>query len=117
MFRAHDPIEGRLVALKMFRLDLPPEQTADFAAALEDVVSQQPQHPTIAAALAAGVEGKQAYLAQEYVVGDSLDAVIRQSGRAADRRHARHAGSSGGGAGSRGGRGDSSRRAFTCAMC
>lgn len=65
----------------MFRLDLPPEQTADLAAALEDVVSQQPQHPTIATALAAGVEGKQAYLAQEYVVGDSLDAVIRQSGR------------------------------------
>ena len=83
MFRAHDPIEGRLVALKLFRLDLPPEQTADFAAALEDVVSQQPQHPTIAAAIAAGVEGRQAYLAQEYVVGDSLDAVIRQSGRPA----------------------------------
>ena len=62
----------------MFRLDLPPEQTADLAAALEDVVSQQPRHPTLAAALAAGVEGKQAYLAQEYVVGDSLDAVIRQ---------------------------------------
>jgi hypothetical protein len=65
----------------MFRLDLPPEQTADLAAALEDVVSQQPRHPTLAAALAAGVEGKQAYLAQEYVVGDPLDAVIRQSGR------------------------------------
>lgn len=83
MFRAHDPIEGRLVALKLFRLDLPPEQTADFAAALEDVVSQQPQHPTIATAIAAGVEGRQAYLAQEYVIGDSLDAVIRQSGRPA----------------------------------
>ena len=65
----------------MFRLDLPPEQTADLAAALEDVVSQQPHHPTLAAALAAGVEGKQSYLAQEYIVGDSLDAVIRQSGR------------------------------------
>jgi serine/threonine protein kinase len=66
----------------MFRLDLPPEQTADLAAALEDVVSQQPRHPTLAAALAAGVEGKQAYFAQEYVVGDPLDAVIRQAGRA-----------------------------------
>ena len=69
------------MALKVFRLDLPPEQTADLAAALEDVVSQQPHHPTLAAALAAGVEGKQSYLAQEYIVGDSLDAVIRQSGR------------------------------------
>jgi serine/threonine protein kinase len=67
----------------MFRLDLPPEQTADLASALEDVVSQQPGHPTIAAALAAGVEGKQAYFAQEYIAGDSLDAVIRQSGRPA----------------------------------
>jgi hypothetical protein len=65
----------------MLRLGLPPEQTADLAAALEDVVAQQPRHPTLAAALAAGVEGKQAYLAQEYVVGDPLDAVIRQSGR------------------------------------
>jgi hypothetical protein len=65
----------------MFRLDLPPEQTADLAAALEDVVSQHPRHPTICTPLAAGVEGKQSYLAQEYVVGDSLDAVIRQSGR------------------------------------
>ena len=88
MFRAHDPIAGRLVAVKLFPLDLPPEQTADLAAALEDVVSQQPRHPDVAAALAAGVEGRQAYLAQEYVAGDSLDAVIRQSGRAADRRHA-----------------------------
>jgi PEGA domain/Protein kinase domain len=65
----------------MLRLDLPPEQTADLAAALEDLVAQQPRHPTIAAALAAGVEGKQAYLAQEFVVGEPLDAVIRQSGR------------------------------------
>ncbi len=81
MFRAHDPIEGRLVALKWFRLDLTPEQTADLAAALEDLVAQQPRHPTIAAALAAGVEGSHAYLAQEYVTGDALDAVLRQSGR------------------------------------
>ena len=36
VFRAHDPANDRFVALKLFRLDLTPEQTAQLAAALED---------------------------------------------------------------------------------
>lgn len=80
VFRAHDPAEGRLVAVKAFRLDLPPERAAELAAHLEKLVSDQPRHPAIAAATAAGVEGSTAWLAQEYVPGDALDAVLRGSG-------------------------------------
>jgi serine/threonine protein kinase len=80
VFRAHDPTRDRLVALKIFRLDVTPEQSAQLASALEDLVADQPQHPAIAAALAAGVEGSAAYFAQEYVNGDALDASLRQHG-------------------------------------
>jgi eukaryotic-like serine/threonine-protein kinase len=50
------------------------------AAALEDLVADQPQHPAITAALAAGVEGTSAYFAQDYANGDALDASLRQHG-------------------------------------
>ena len=80
VFRAHDPGEGRLVAVKAFRLDLTPEAAAELAAALETLVHEQPRHPAIAAALAAGVERGTAYLAQEYVAGEALDAVLRGFG-------------------------------------
>lgn len=71
---------GRLVAIKAFRLDLTPEQAAELAVELEDLAANQPQHPGMAAALAAGVEGVTPYLAQEYVAGEALDAVLRQFG-------------------------------------
>jgi hypothetical protein len=80
VFRAHDPIEGRLVAIKAFRLDVTPEQAAEFAVELEDLAASQPRHPGMAAALAAGVEGTTPYLAQEYVAGEALDAALRQFG-------------------------------------
>jgi serine/threonine protein kinase len=71
---------GRLVAIKAFRLDVTPEQAAELAVELEDLAANQPRHPGIAAALAAGVEGITPYLAQEYVAGEALDAVLRQFG-------------------------------------
>jgi serine/threonine-protein kinase len=80
VFRAHDPVEGRLVAIKAFRLEATPEQAAELAVELEDLAANQPRHPGIAAALAAGVAGTTPYLAQEYVAGEALDAVIRQFG-------------------------------------
>src|SRR6188768_2325942 len=64
VFRAHDPVEGRLVAIKAFRLDeVTPEQAAEFAVELEDLAANQPRHPGMAAALAAGVQGMTPYLA------------------------------------------------------
>ncbi len=74
-------MEGRLVAIKAFRLDeVTPEQAAEFAVELEDLAANQPRHPGMAAALAAGVEGMTPYLAQEYVAGEALDAALRQFG-------------------------------------
>jgi serine/threonine-protein kinase len=80
VFRAHDPLEGRLVAIKAFRLEITPEQAAEFAVELEDLAASQPRHPGMAAALAAGVQGTTPYLAQEYVAGEALDAALRQFG-------------------------------------
>jgi serine/threonine protein kinase len=80
VFRAHDSVEGRLVAIKAFRLDVTPEQAAEFAVELEDLAANQPRHPGMAAALAAGVQGTTPYLAPEYVAGEALDAALRQFG-------------------------------------
>ena len=90
------------MALKVFRLDLPPEQTADLAAALEDVVSQQPRHPTLGRRARRRCRRQTVVSRAGDIVGDPLDAVIRQSGRRADRRHARDVESSGRSARSRG---------------
>ena len=74
-------MEGRLVAIKAFRFaEVTPEQAAEFAVELEDLSANQPRHPGMAAALAAGVEGITPYLAQEYVAGEALDAALRQFG-------------------------------------
>ena len=81
VFRAHDPAENRLVALKVFRLDATPEQSVELATFLEQLVEQQPKHPAIAAALASGVAHGSAYLAQEYVTDEALDASMRQHGQ------------------------------------
>jgi len=81
VFRAHEPDRDRLVAIKVFRLDLTPEQTGLLAQALHSLVKAGPIHPSIAAPIGAGVEGGAVYLAQEYAVGDSLDVVLREHGR------------------------------------
>ena len=80
VFRAHDPVEGRLVAIKAFRLDLIPERATAFAAALNALAGQGLDHPSIASPLAAGVEGTTAWLAQAYVPAESLDSALRQYG-------------------------------------
>ena len=84
VFRAHEPAEQhreRLVAVKVFRLDLTPDQTAALVAELDALIQSQLHHANIAAPLAAGVEHGEVYLAQEYAVGDSLDVVLRDHGR------------------------------------
>jgi serine/threonine protein kinase len=84
VFRAYEPADDRrdrLVAVKVFRLDLTPEQTAAFVDELETVVTANIHHPNIAAPIASGLEYGAPYLAQEYAVGDSLDVVLRERGR------------------------------------
>jgi hypothetical protein len=82
VFRAFDPERDRLVAVKRIQLDLPPERVHTLVADLERLTEAELTHPSIAAPVAAGMSGNTAYLAVEYVTGDSLDIAIRDYGTA-----------------------------------
>jgi len=70
------------VAVKVFRLDITPEQAAGFASQLATLTRIILAHPSIVVPFDAGIEGASAYLATDYVAAESLDAVIRQYGPA-----------------------------------
>jgi serine/threonine protein kinase len=80
VFRAHDQVEGRLVAIKAFRLDLTPERAAELASALQALSGRGLSHPSMAAPIAAGVEDGIAWFAQAYIPAESLDSALRQYG-------------------------------------
>ena len=80
VFRAYDPDQDRLVAIKLFRLDLAPDRVHRLVAELETIVAARLTHPAIAQLIVAGIEGVEAYLAQEYVSAESLDTVVREQG-------------------------------------
>jgi serine/threonine-protein kinase len=85
VFRAHDPKSGRLVALKVFELDLSPEQAASLAVELSHLVEHGLTHSAIAAPVGAGLQGSTPYLASEYVAAEPLDiAAKRHRSAAAD---------------------------------
>jgi len=77
VFRAFDPDRDRLVAVKLFRLDLPPESVHRLVAELERLIIAPVAHPAVIAPVAAGIEGVSAYLAQDYVAAESLDITLR----------------------------------------
>ena len=83
MFRTYEPTRDRLVAVKVFRLDVTPEQ----AQALADELSQASEaglfHPSLVEPIAAGVERTVAYRAEEYVAAESLDVAMRHYAPAA----------------------------------
>ena len=83
MFRAYDSEHDRFVALKILRLDLPPDRAYTLVAELETLVAAHVSHPTLAAPLAAGLVEASPYLAQELVVADALDVVAGRRGRMA----------------------------------
>ena len=80
VFRAYEPGRDRLVAVKVFRLDLTPEQSELLAAELRALVAANLSHPNLAAPISADLDYGVPYLAQEYAVGDSLDVVLRERG-------------------------------------
>jgi PEGA domain-containing protein/protein kinase-like protein len=82
VFRAYDAQRERLVAVKVFKLDLPPEQVHRLVGELERLVAADLTHPSMAAPLAAGITGVSAFLAQDYVAAESLDLSLRQYGPA-----------------------------------
>jgi serine/threonine-protein kinase len=85
VYRAYDPGHDRLVAVKLFRLDLPPERVHQLVAELERLIGAGLTHPAIATPLATGMLGVTAYLVTEYVPADSLDIAMRHGpGSSAD---------------------------------
>jgi serine/threonine protein kinase len=85
VFRTYEPTRDRLVAVKVFRLDVTPEQ----AIALADELGRASEgnrnlfHPSIVEPVSAGVEGTVAYRAEEYVAAESLDVAMRHYAPAA----------------------------------
>jgi serine/threonine protein kinase len=82
VFLARDPERARSVAVKVFRLDIAPEQAAELASQLARLAQVTLAHPSIVVPFDAGIEGTLAYLVEDYVAADSLDAAIRQYGPA-----------------------------------
>ncbi len=82
VFRAYQPEQDRLVAVKWFRLDLPPDRAHQLVAEFERLIAADLSHPGMAAPLATGIAGVHAFLAQDFVAAESLDVVIRDSGPA-----------------------------------
>jgi hypothetical protein len=74
--------ERQSFAIKVFRLDITPEQAAELVVQLGKLPRLRLDHPAIATPVVAGVEGTVAYLAQQYVGAESLDSAIRQYGPA-----------------------------------
>jgi len=77
VFRAFEPQQERLIAVKAFRLDIVPEVTARLADALRRVVATPVDSPHVVACVGAGLEGATAFLASEYVTTDTLDVALR----------------------------------------
>ena len=77
VFRTYEPANDRLVAVKVFHLDITPEQVLALAAALQHLVDAGLSHPAIVSPIAAGVEEDTPYLAQEFVTAESLDVAMR----------------------------------------
>jgi serine/threonine-protein kinase len=83
VFRTYEPTRDRLVAVKVFRLDIVPEQAQALATALGRAAGASLFHPSIVEPIAAGVEGTLAYRAEEYVAAESLDVAMRHYAPAA----------------------------------
>lgn len=77
VFRAFEATEERLIAVKAFRLEIVPESTARLADALRALAATPLSGPHVIAPVAAGLEGHTAYLASDYVAGQTLDQIIR----------------------------------------
>jgi serine/threonine protein kinase len=77
VFRTYEPTRDRLVAVKVFRLDVTPEQAQALADELSVAADAGLFHPSVVEPIAAGVEGTVAYRAEEYVAAETLDVALR----------------------------------------
>jgi serine/threonine protein kinase len=77
VFRTYEPTRDRLVAVKVFRLDVTPEHAQSLADELSRAAEAGLFHASIVEPVAAGIEGTVAYRAEEYVAAESLDVAMR----------------------------------------
>lgn len=77
VFRTYEPTRDRLVAVKVFRLDITPEQSQSLADELAGAAEAGLFHPSVVEPIASGMEGTLAYRAEEYVAAESLDVAMR----------------------------------------
>jgi hypothetical protein len=77
VFRTYEPTRDRLVAVKVFKLDVTPEQAQSLADELSVAADAGLFHPSVVEPIAAGVEGTVAYRAEEYVAAETLDVALR----------------------------------------
>ncbi len=82
VFRAHDPVQDRPVAVKAFGGDFTLDQVEALADALEQLVEHPVEHPVLVQPVAAGIEGHLPYLVEEFVVAESMDVALREYGPA-----------------------------------
>jgi serine/threonine protein kinase len=82
VYRAYQPDPGRLVAVKLFRVDLQPDLAVRFVSALERLIASDLTHMGIAAPLATGTVDGSPYLALDFVAAESFDVVVRDYGPA-----------------------------------
>jgi hypothetical protein len=78
VYRAQGTDHDAEVAVKVFRLDLTPEQAVVLAVALGRLRTRLPDHPNVVTCLAAGLDGSSAWLAHQYVAADALDTRLRR---------------------------------------
>jgi serine/threonine-protein kinase len=78
VFRTSDPRRPELAAVKAFKLDLPPADVVRLADELRRLAASPPRHPALTSIIEAGLEGTTAFLATEYLIGDTLDVAIRR---------------------------------------
>jgi len=70
------------VAVKLYKLNLPPERTDQFVARLQRLVEADLAHPAMATPILAGVVDASPFLAQDFVAADALDTIVREFGAA-----------------------------------
>lgn len=80
VYRAYQPDPGRLVAVKQFKLDLPPETAHRFVGELDRLIAAAVVHPGVASFLSAGLTDATPYLGMDFVAAESFDVVIRDYG-------------------------------------
>lgn len=83
VFRASDPGSETIVAIKLFTINLFPQDAASVAKDLAQLVAMLPRLSSAVSPIEAGLEHHVPFLATTLAAGDSLDVALREFGPAA----------------------------------